>query len=494
MRVSGGFICAVLAVALGATPSAAGAATTPADALGFLNQQRAANAIPEVVANPGLNTGCANHNHYMALNGFAHGELPSKPGYTTAGAGVPNMSENLAVGSGLPWSATATPWLDAPLHEYLQYDARRTTGGYAEGEGFSCLRLTGELIAPAPRAFAFPGPDPLAVRPAVTVADSPFAPHQLIGLPARAMTGPNIHLYVVGLGNGVKITSSSLTGPTGPVAIGTVDQTTPGGASFFFGGGVMIPKQALQPGATYRGTVAWRSPSGRTLGQRFAFRTAGGVPVLGRSVLASAVSGVVKVQLPKTGAATAAGAGSAAVTKGVPFVPLKGSDVIPVGSFLDTRGGTIALTSATGRGTQAGEFSGAIFQVLQSRSPAKRGLTEVRLKGGSFKACTTAAKGRRATTSAKRRKRTVRRLRGSARGNYRMRGRGSVATIRGTIWTVADRCDGTLTSVKRGVVAVRDFQRRKTLTVTAGKRYLARYDKPRSKSKAKRKSKSMRKN
>jgi hypothetical protein len=39
---------------------------------------------------------------------------------------------------------------------------------------------------------------------------------------------------------------------------------------------------------------------------------------------------------------------------------------------------------------------------------------------------------------------------------------------------VTDRCDGTLTTVQRGRVAVRDFRRRKTVVVRAGKRYLAR--------------------
>jgi hypothetical protein len=37
-----------------------------------------------------------------------------------------------------------------------------------------------------------------------------------------------------------------------------------------------------------------------------------------------------------------------------------------------------------------------------------------------------------------------------------------------------DRCDGTLTSVRRGTVAVRDFRRRKTIVLTGGKSYLAR--------------------
>jgi hypothetical protein len=39
---------------------------------------------------------------------------------------------------------------------------------------------------------------------------------------------------------------------------------------------------------------------------------------------------------------------------------------------------------------------------------------------------------------------------------------------------MTDRCDGTLTAVKRGRVAVRDFRRKRTVVVRAGKSYLAR--------------------
>jgi hypothetical protein len=46
--------------------------------------------------------------------------------------------------------------------------------------------------------------------------------------------------------------------------------------------------------------------------------------------------------------------------------------------------------------------------------------------------------------------------------------------VRGTKWSVEDRCDGTLTKVFEGKVAVRDFRRHKTITVRAGKSYLAR--------------------
>jgi ferric-dicitrate binding protein FerR (iron transport regulator) len=48
------------------------------------------------------------------------------------------------------------------------------------------------------------------------------------------------------------------------------------------------------------------------------------------------------------------------------------------------------------------------------------------------------------------------------------------ATVRGTSWTMEDRCDGTLTKVKTGSVKVRDFTLRKTRVVKAGHSYLAR--------------------
>ena len=45
--------------------------------------------------------------------------------------------------------------------------------------------------------------------------------------------------------------------------------------------------------------------------------------------------------------------------------------------------------------------------------------------------------------------------------------------MRGTIWLVEDRCDGTLTKVTKGSVTVRDFKRRKTVIVKKGRKYLA---------------------
>ena len=59
-------------------------------------------------------------------------------------------------------------------------------------------------------------------------------------------------------------------------------------------------------------------------------------------------------------------------------------------------------------------------------------------------------------------------------GRFGTRGRYSAGTVRGTVWDTVDRCDGTLTIVKRGTVRVFDFRRKITITLHAGKRYLAR--------------------
>jgi hypothetical protein len=188
-------------------------------------------------------------------------------------------------------------------------------------------------------------------------------------------------------------------------------------------------------------------------------------PVLGETATVREVKGRVRIGLPPTGARAA--------QKGVDFVPLAEARDIPIGSFLDTTKGTVKLTTARNRRgkTQAGRFSAGLFQVLQSRKRKAKGLTELRLKGSAagFRNC-----GGGGATASKLSRRTVRRLRANAKGRYRSRGKHSAATVRGTKWTMADRCDGTLTSVKRGTVAVRDFRRKKTIVLTAGKSYLAR--------------------
>ena len=153
-------------------------------------------------------------------------------------------------------------------------------------------------------------------------------------------------------------------------------------------------------------------------------------------------------------------------------VPLLDRIQMPLASLVDARKGGVKLTAAGRRRTRpSGRFRGALFGVFQRR--ARRPLTELRLKGGNFGRCRRESV-RGGATAAQLSRRTIRRLRARARGRFRTRGRHSAATVRGTVFTVTDRCDGTLTRVLRGVVLVRDFRLRRTIVVRAGRSYLAR--------------------
>jgi Ca2+-binding RTX toxin-like protein len=153
-------------------------------------------------------------------------------------------------------------------------------------------------------------------------------------------------------------------------------------------------------------------------------------------------------------------------------VPLLDRLAVPVASSVDARRGRVALTAASGRRgrAQATFFAGA-FKVAQRRG--RSSYTELRLTGGDFGVCRAGASQAGARMSG-RKKRKVRRLWGSGHGRFRTSGRWSSAAARGTVWLVEDRCDGTLTRVRRGTVVVRDFVRRRTVIVRAGDSYLAR--------------------
>ena len=211
-------------------------------------------------------------------------------------------------------------------------------------------------------------------------------------------------------------------------------------------------------------------------------------PVPGKSVNVQVVSGRVLIRRPGSGRARQAGP-----TKG--FVPLTGAANVPVGSQLDTSKGRVALTSAADTGgvkTQTSDFYQGIFAVKQSvpkkkpRKP-KALVTDLVMKGEIPRSQCAPLKGARsaadAATKKKGPKAVLGKLWGSGKGKFRTDGKYSAATVRGTIWLVQDRCDGTLTKVTRGTVQVRDFKRKKTVTVKAGHSYLARAQRAASKAK-----------
>ena len=178
------------------------------------------------------------------------------------------------------------------------------------------------------------------------------------------------------------------------------------------------------------------------------------LPTLGSSVVVRALAGRVLVQRPGRDR----------------FARLATSAEVPFGSEIDASHGRIALTSALPSGqTQTGRFGGGRFQLRQGR----RGYVDLYLRG---RACPRL--GRHAhvgSASAASARRPLRHLWGHDRGGrFRTHGRHSQATVRGTRWLVADRCDGTLTLVTKGSVVVRDTIHHRRVVLLAGERYLAR--------------------
>jgi hypothetical protein len=180
-------------------------------------------------------------------------------------------------------------------------------------------------------------------------------------------------------------------------------------------------------------------------------------PVVGRTVNLATVTPVVLVKEP--GAKT--------------FVQLVAPKQVRVGSIVDARKGRVRITIADGRGKLwTADFYRGMFTIRQLTKPGS--LAVLQLYGGKFKGCPRAPKAVLFTRRKQSPSRTVRQLWGSGSGPFRTVGRFASATIRGTTWLTADRCNATLVRVTTGKVAVRDFARKRTIILKAPKRYLAR--------------------
>ena len=197
-------------------------------------------------------------------------------------------------------------------------------------------------------------------------------------------------------------------------------------------------------------------------------------PLLGKTFNVEAVSGKVLIALPAGAAASSAAGGrraSASLSKGLHFIPLTEARQIPVGSTLETSAGVARIETATVGKPQLGDFGAGIFKLLQQRG--QRGLTELNIVNNASPKKVCATLGKRAAVAAKLSSKVLGRIHGSAHGQFVTKGQYSAATVRGTIWSVQNQCNGTLTKVTRDVVTVRDFRRRKTITLLTGQSYLA---------------------
>jgi hypothetical protein len=175
-------------------------------------------------------------------------------------------------------------------------------------------------------------------------------------------------------------------------------------------------------------------------------------PVAGKSVNAEPARGTVRIKLPGRRR----------------FRELEEGEQLPVGTVVDTLKGRVTLFAAANKsgGTSKSDFYDGIFKLTQTKG--SKPITVLTLVE-KLRGCKATGK---ASAAAKKKKK--RRLWGNGSGRFRTRGRHSAATVVGTKWLVEDRCDSTLTRVVRGKVKVRDFVKKKTVTVRKGKRYIAR--------------------
>ena len=173
-------------------------------------------------------------------------------------------------------------------------------------------------------------------------------------------------------------------------------------------------------------------------------------PERGKTVNALPKSGTVRVKLPASSR----------------YVDLDAAQQLPVGTVVDATKGHVTLVAAAddSGGTATAEFWAGVFRLTQTKGA--KPITVLTLV--EKLSCPRAGK---AIAAAKKKKR---RLWGDGSGKFRTKGKHSAATVVGTKWLVEDRCKSTTTRVATGVVSVRDFAKRKTVRVKAGKKYVAR--------------------
>lgn len=246
---------------------------------------------------------------------------------------------------------------------------------------------------------------------------------------------------------------------------------TPSGA-----GGVSLSSGVVAPDQRFDGNVDVFTIDTGAGPTTYDFEPGPAPPALGKSAVINAVKGTIQVIVPG---------------KKKRKLRTRGENV-PVGTIVDATRGKAALTMAvdTSGKTERSVFYDGKFSVKQKRGT--KPITDITLRSVEFvKVCggdaqtasagqaarATAAVGGLIAQSAKTRKkskRVVSRLWGDGKGRFRTKGRNSAATVRGTLWLTEERCDGTLTRVVRGVVQVKDEGTGKTVSVTAGRSYLAR--------------------
>ncbi|MGA2166420.1 MAG: choice-of-anchor Q domain-containing protein, partial [Solirubrobacteraceae bacterium] len=421
-------------------------------------------------------------------------------GPVTASLNEPIYSATIEWGDGTTASVGKVDEVNSTVsgtHTYARAGIYNGSVTYLNDGGTHKIAFQAKVAALPTKMSPSPSPSP----PTPTPTPSPAPPTLTATSPPTVLTTTSAAFTATVNPDGLETEVHFEYGPvlggasaasTGTIAYGSVTSDQPVGSDFA-AHTITTTVTGLLPNVTYNVRAVASNSAGSATGPNQTLKTPADPPppppVLGKAVNVTPVSGVVYVELPP--GATLASAASLspfspfalgaqavdALTKGQAFIPLTEARQIPVGSVLETTGGIVGITTATTASKkgkqQTGDFGGGIFKLLQNRK--QRGLTDLDIvdNHSAGQVCATVGKKGNAR-AAKLSSKTLGRVNASGHGHFAVRGQYSAATVRGTVWSVANRCEGTLTHVVRGVVSVRDFRRRKTITLFTGESYLAR--------------------
>ena len=174
-------------------------------------------------------------------------------------------------------------------------------------------------------------------------------------------------------------------------------------------------------------------------------------PVLGKSVMLTLVKGSISYRAP-----------------GQAVKSLATSVIAPNGTLVDARAGVVKVTVVHDKsGTLDSVDTWGGTYVVNQDAHFARPLTSLVLTAVSNAARNAASAARGKKGSAKNL------LWANGKGNFKTRGKRASAIVRGTYWLTEEIGSSTKVSVRRGLVAVRDFVRKRTVLVGQGQSYTA---------------------
>jgi hypothetical protein len=225
-----------VAIAMSVVSSAQASEPQGAGVIAIVNEQRSVNGIPPIttLAPEYASDWCPDEDH----------------GPSGAGEfGRVSASEDT-------WSATKTPYSTAPLHQFIIYAPLATAANDVHTpNGVDCMGVgepdpTLAVATSPPLFYAFVNERGRHYAVSSELArEGPTTPQQELGEPINTRTGPQILLFVVGLGFKPRVTSLTLRTATGTPVSGVKIATQ-------FEGGVLVPPP-LTAGTSYLLQVQW---------------------------------------------------------------------------------------------------------------------------------------------------------------------------------------------------------------------------------------------